>query len=143
MPITANPTAVGFWSPTDKGKTKITWSTGNPLVLAKVSKSVDGASATQFDDGGGGANGASFGTKDDLKLSLGHTYTYYLRRTLDNAVIATVTVSTYDVQENLLGAFVQNIVWDVSIPPQEIINLTIAPGIRSEERRVGNERKTH
>jgi len=126
MPITANPTAVGFWSPTDKGKTTITWSTGNPLVLAKVFRSVDGASATQFD---GGANGASGNTKGDPNLSLGHTYTYDLRRTRDNAVIATVTVSTYDVQENLLGAFVQNGVWDVSIPPQEIINLTIAPGI--------------
>ena len=91
MPITATPTAVGFWSPTDKGKTTITWSTGNPLVLAKVFRSVDGASATQFD---GGANGASGNTKGDPNLSLGHTYTYVLRRTLDNAVIATVTVST-------------------------------------------------
>src|SRR6266545_4331954 len=42
MPITANPAAVDFWSPTDKGKTSIT------CVPAKIFRFV-GANETQFD----------------------------------------------------------------------------------------------
>ena len=44
MPITANPDAVGFWKPKDKGKqTNITWSSG---VAAKVFRFVDEVQST-------------------------------------------------------------------------------------------------
>lgn len=121
MPITANPTAVGVWSTADKGKTTITWSAG---VRAKVFRFVNGANRTQFD---GGATGALTGTKQDADLSLGNTYRYDLQRTNDNVVVATVTVTTYDVQQNLVGAAIPNI--DLALFTQEVINLTIAPGI--------------
>jgi len=74
MPITANPAAVDFWSPTDKGKTSITWSSGVP---AKVFRFVDGANETQFD---GGNNGTLGSTKQDATLAGTHLP---LRRTPD------------------------------------------------------------
>ena len=95
MPITANPTSVGFWSPTFQEETTITWSTGNPLILAKVFRFVDGANETQLD---GGPNGALGNTKNDTDLGLGHTYRYELRRMRDNVVIGSVVVSTFELK---------------------------------------------
>ena len=121
MPITAKPAAVGFWNPTDKGKTTITWSSGVP---AKVFRFVDGANETQFD-------GGSSGAKQDPNLGPGpgHTYRYDLRRNSNNAVLASATVTTYDVQETLGDQVAVGVVSDPALPPQQIINLTITPGI--------------
>ena len=125
MPITANPTAVGFWSPNDKGTTTVTWTS---IYLAKVFRLVDGGSQTQFDDGpSGGATGSH--TKQDATLELGHTYCYELRRTSNNTLLDRVCVNTYDVQSTLAEQVVQHIGFGAPSPPQQIINLTVTPGI--------------
>lgn len=120
MPITANPAAVGFWNPADKGKTNITWSSG---VAAKVFRFVDSAQdSPEFAS-------ASTGAQEDPKLELGHTYRYELRRNSNDAVLASVTVTTYDLQETLGDRVAVGVVSDPALPAQHIINLTITPGI--------------
>ncbi len=130
MPITANPAAVGFWSKTDKGKTTITWSSGVP---AKVYKFVDGGNPKQFD---GGVNGALRSNpppgREDPELELGLTYRYELRRANNYAVLlASVTVTTHEVQATLAENIVQDLVGLAALPPppQRIFNLTVTPGI--------------
>lgn len=122
MPITAKPAAVGFWSPTDKGKTAITWSSGVP---AKVVRFIDGANETQFDGGPNGAVG-----KPDATLQLGHTYRYDVRRITDNTVVASAIVTTYDVHATLADQVVQHVGGlAAASPPQQIINLHVTPGV--------------
>lgn len=128
MPITANPDAVGFWKPKDKGKgkTNITWSSG---VAAKVFRFVDEVQdpPPEFDGGADGDTGSH--TMQDPKLELGHTYRYELRRVSNDAVLASVTVTTYDLQETLGDQVAVGVVSDPALPAQHIINLTITPGI--------------
>ena len=120
MPITANPAAVGFWNSADKGKTNITWSSG---VAAKVVRFVDNVQDLPE------WASASTGAQEDPELKLGYTYRYELRRNSNDAVLASVTVTTYDLQETLGDRVAVGVVSDPALPAQHIINLTITPGI--------------
>ena len=128
MPITAKPAAVGFWNPPDKGKTDIAWSSNVEAKVVRVDIVTLGVVPvivpTPFASGATGSH-----TKKDATLELGHTYRYELRRASNDVVLASVTVTTYDVQETLGDQVAVGVVSDPALPPQQIINLTITPGI--------------
>jgi hypothetical protein len=123
--IIANPTAVGFWSTTDIGTTKITWNGKPSPDKANLFRSDNGAAEKQID------GPADSGVTTDTDLHLGHTYTYILRNAKTNTQVGTVTVTTYDVHENFEPIVVNNILAAALPPPQEIFNLTITPGVDS------------
>ena len=87
----------------------------------------------QFD---GGVNGALRSNpppgREDPELVLGLTYRYELRRANNYAaLLASVTVTTHEVQATLAENIVQDLVGLAALPPppQQIFNLTVTPGI--------------
>src|SRR5215475_9784751 len=103
--IIANPTAVGLWSTTDIGTTTITWNDQGPDDRDKTNlfRSDNGAAEKQID------GPAHSGVTTDNDLHLGHTYTYILRNAKTGAQVGTVTVTTYNVNENFEPIVVNNI----------------------------------
>ncbi|MGZ8480122.1 MAG: hypothetical protein ACXW6K_19435, partial [Candidatus Binatia bacterium] len=96
-----------------------TWSSG---VAAKVFRFVGSVQDSEFAS-------ASTGAQEDPELELGSTYRYELRRNSNDALLASVTVTTYDLQETLGDRVAVGVVSDPALPAQHIINLTITPGI--------------
>jgi hypothetical protein len=126
--ITASPNPVGFWSPTDPRKTTISWDTGGG-VNGYVNVTQDTGTEQPFDVGTKlSKHSKDFSTPE---LALGHEYTFTLHRQDNDKVLAKVTVTTTDLEQQLLD---QTSKWAmqqraVGGAPQAITDLTIAAGV--------------
>jgi hypothetical protein len=100
--ITANPNPVGFWSPSDTRTTTISWDTdgaGNGYVNVLDAGAV-GAVEQPFDTNAKkGKHSQDFSTP---RLKLGGVYLFKLYRESNNTLLATVTVSTVDLEQQML-----------------------------------------
>jgi hypothetical protein len=126
--ITANPNPVGFWSPTEKHTTTISWNTdgaGNGYVRV-LDTTVVGTGEQPFDTPKVGKH-----SKDYTTLELGHAYLFKLYRESNDKLLASVTVTTTDLEQQLLD---QTTEWAMQErrmrpPAQEITDLTVAAGV--------------
>lgn len=130
MPVilTADPPSpVGLWDITVPGKTRIDWSTDSTAIRARLQLSVDGGTPVQV---AGGAQGEVTGSYTYEDVRLGREHLFILRRAGSNAVLATLSVRAYDLQQELLAQTVGAILLGNKLdPPQAIHSLVIEPGI--------------
>ena len=126
--ISANPNPVGFWSPSDKLTTTIGWDTDG-AGHGYVNLSVDGGAEQPFDvNANAGKHSKDFSTP---ALKLGHVYKFTLYKESNNKALATVTVTTEDLEQRLLD---QTSAWAMQEqalrpPPQAIVDLSVAAGV--------------
>jgi hypothetical protein len=126
--ITASPNPVGFWSPSDKRTTTISWDTGG-AGHGYVNVTLDVGPEQPFDVGANtGKHSKDFSTPD---LALGHSYTFTLHREDNDKVLAKVAVTTEDLEQRLLD---QTSEWAMQQramggAPQAVTDLTVAAGV--------------
>jgi hypothetical protein len=126
--ITASPNPVGFWSPTDKRTTTISWDTGGE-GNGYVNVTQDTGPEQPFDVGTKlSRHSKAFSTPD---LALGHQYTFTLHRQDNDTVIAKVTVTTEDLEQRMLD---QTSKWAMQQralggAPQAITDLSITAAV--------------
>ena len=123
--ITASPNPVGFWSPSDKLATTISWNTdgaGNGYVNV----SDNGAVEQPFDVGANtGKHSKVFSTP-----ALGHVYVFKLYRESNNKLLASVTVTTVDLEQQMLDRTTEWAMQEQRMRPpgQTITDLSVAAG---------------
>jgi hypothetical protein len=124
--ITASPNPVGFWSPSDKAKTTISWDTAG-AGKCYVKWSTDGPPETNFEPNAD--TGKHF--KETPELQLGHVYTFTLYKEGTDKPLDAVIVTTEDLEQWLVEHTVD---WGTleqgwSPPAQAITDVTVVAGI--------------
>jgi hypothetical protein len=128
--ITASPNPVGFWAPTDKRKTTISWDTGGVNGYVKLRQ--DTGAELNFDVGTNlSKHSKDFSTDSSPPLALGSSFTFTLYRQDNDKVLAQVTLTTEDLEQRMLD---QTSKWAMQQralggAPQAITDLTIAAGV--------------
>ncbi|HVO02116.1 MAG TPA: hypothetical protein VMT54_07940 [Candidatus Cybelea sp.] len=129
--LTASANPVGVWGAGDTSDTTISWSTGDAKVLARVylTTAIGAVKSKETLFDGDPAKGSASGSKP-LSVQLGYTYTLTLRQVSNNATLATLTVTVYDMRQIMIdnaaaAAALQNRL----NPPQAIFGLVIVVGV--------------
>jgi hypothetical protein len=125
--LTADPNPVGIWAPPGPGTIHIKWNTDSNNK-GKVYVRIN---AGEPDQVAGGDDGAVNGEFDYTNINLDNTYVFILRRVGGNQpVLATVTVTAYDLQEELTNQTLEAILFANQLdPPQAIYGLRVEPGV--------------
>lgn len=119
--ITASPNPVGVYSTSVGAKTTILWDTQLAgFVLGTVIVLVNGTDEKEV------AGSAPAGTFD-YQVTTPNSYTFVLRRADNQAELARVTVTTYDLRSEMIEGFTAPFV--PALRPQMITNLSVKPGV--------------
>src|SRR5436190_11596739 len=126
--IGANPNPVGFWSASDTRKATISWDTDG-AGHGYVNLAVDGGAEQPCDvNANAGKHSKDFSTP---ALKLGHVYKFTLYRESNNKALATVSVTTEDLEQRLLDQTSKWATgeWAMRPPAQAIVDLSVAAGV--------------
>lgn len=123
--LTASPNPVGVEGAGQTGTTTVSWNTQSSSP-GRVYLAVDGAAPILF---AGGTAGARTGSKQQ-SVTHGRTYVFTLRQVSNNALLATLTVTVVDLQEERIKATLAALeLRDRLDPPQAITGLQAIPGV--------------
>lgn len=123
--ITASPNPVGVYSNAVGASTTVTWDTQLPLLPGgKVFVSINGGAEAQLP--GQAAIGARTGTLS-YKVTHPNAYAFVLRRSDNQAELARVLVTTYDMRNELIAGFAAPYI--PALRPQMITNVSVKPGV--------------